>query len=119
MSMRIAHRAGWSILVFMVSLAAQSPSPDPAPLPSTTLLQSQDGKSLLAPAPSGKAERAAKARLLLEDALMTKVCSVPLLEMQIPNGVHFTVKELPVDKQPVDRMPTAGVPAPPCPGEHP
>jgi hypothetical protein len=51
-----------------------------------------------------------------------KICSVPLLEMQIPKDVHFMLKEVPLPtekKRPIDNMPSVRVPAPACQKQRP
>jgi len=43
-----------------------------------------------------------------------KPCSVPLIEMQLPKNVEFTMQQVPALKETGDHM-QASVPAPPCP----
>jgi hypothetical protein len=44
-----------------------------------------------------------------------KPCSVPLIEMQIPKDVNFTMRQMDPPTA-VDKMPQVIVPAPACPG---
>src|SRR5712692_10539418 len=51
-------------------------------------------------------------RTVVAPRLLTSLCSVPLLEAQIPNDVHFTIGQLTPRMDKLAPMPQARVPAP-------
>jgi hypothetical protein len=53
------------------------------------------------------------ARLTPSAAVPTSPCAVPLIEMHIPNDVHFTMQTIAPPTNTIDHMPVA-VPAPSC-----
>lgn len=57
-----------------------------------------------------------KARVVLsQPIILSQPCSVPLLEAQIPQDVHYTIQHVTPNMDKVSPMPQATLPAPPCP----
>jgi hypothetical protein len=55
-----------------------------------------------------------KARVVPQPTILSQPCSVPLLEAQIPNDVHYTIQQITPNAEKMAPMPQATLPAPPC-----